>query len=187
MHQPNSFSLIYHKLSGIKSFFKKKILIWRGLSIEKGTKLGDISCDWPNKLMIGSDCDIQDGVDFRIWHPYDPESYVKIGNKVFIGHSCEFVCNTKITIGNDCLIASRTTFVDVGHGINPSTKMNMQGTIAEEITIEEDVWIGSSCVIIKGVTIGKGSVIAAGSLVNKSVPPYQIWGGVPAKFIKNRN
>ena len=186
MHQPNSFSLIYHKLSGIKSYFRKKILIWRGLRVEKGTHLGNISCDWPNKLIIGSDCDIQDGVDFKIWHPFDSDTYIKIGNKVFIGHACEFVCNTKITIGNDCLIASRTTFVDVGHRTDPNANMNVQGTIAEEITIEEDVWIGSSCVVIKGVTIGKGAIIAAGSLVNKSVPPYQIWGGVPAKFIKNR-
>ena len=187
MHQPNSFNLIYYKLSGIINLFKKKVWKWRGLTVAKGTKLGNISCDWPNKLIIGSDCDIQDGVDFKIWHPYDPESYIKIGNKVFIGHACEFVCNTKITIGNDCLIASRTTFVDVGHGTDPNSAMNTQGTIAEEITIEEDVWIGSSCVIIKGVTVGKGSVIAAGSLVNKSIPAYQIWGGVPAKFIKNRN
>ncbi len=186
MHQPNSFGLFYTKLFSLKNLLRKEILKWRGLQIDKGTKLGNISCDWPNKLMIGAACDIQDGVDFRIWHPYDPESYIKIGNRVFIGHACEFVCNTKITIGDDCLIASRTTFVDVGHGIDPSSKMNLQDTVAEEIKIEEDVWIGSSCVIIKGVTIGKGSVVAAGSLVNKSIPPYQIWGGVPAKFIKNR-
>jgi acetyltransferase-like isoleucine patch superfamily enzyme len=64
--------------------------------------------------------------------------------------------------------------------------MNLQDTVAEEIIVEDDVWIGTSCIVIKGVTIGKGSIVAAGSLVNKSIPPFQIWGGVPAKFIKNR-
>lgn len=186
MNQPGKFGILFNKLSGINSVFQKKVLQWRGLEIQKGSKLGKITCDWPNKLSIGADCDIQDGVDFRIWHPFKEDSYIQIGNRVFVGHACEFVCNTKIIIGDDCLIASRTTFVDVGHGILPDLKINEQETVAEEIILEEDVWIGSSCVIIKGVTIGKGSVVAAGSLVNKSIPPYQIWGGVPAKFIKNR-
>ena len=186
MKKPKLFGLVYHKLSGFSSYFHRCVLKWRGMSIQAETKLGRITCDWPNKLSIGSNCDIQDGVDFRIWHPYDLDSYIKIGNRVFIGHACEFVCNTKISIGDDCLIASRTTFVDVGHGILKGFKINEQDTVAQEIVLEEDVWIGSSCVVIKGVTIGRGSIVAAGSLVNKSIPPYQIWGGVPAKFLKNR-
>ena len=40
--------------------------------------------------------------------------------------------------------------------------------------------------ILKGVTIGKGSVIAAGAVINKDVPPYEIWGGVPARCIGKR-
>jgi len=51
------------------------------------------------------------------------------------------------------------------------------------IYIEEDVWFGCNVVVLKGVYIGKGAVIAAGAVVNKSIPPYEIWGGVPAKKI----
>ena len=40
--------------------------------------------------------------------------------------------------------------------------------------------------IMAGVSIGDGAIVAAGAVVTKSIPPYQIWGGVPAKFIKNR-
>ena len=39
---------------------------------------------------------------------------------------------------------------------------------------------------MKGVTIGKGSVIAAGAVVTKNVGEYEIWGGVPAKKLKDR-
>jgi chloramphenicol O-acetyltransferase type B len=49
-----------------------------------------------------------------------------------------------------------------------------------------DVWIGASVIVLDGVVIGDGAVIAAGSVVVKDVPPFQVWGGVPAKKIKSR-
>lgn len=55
-----------------------------------------------------------------------------------------------------------------------------------QIKIGNDVWIGSHVLIMGGVNIGNGAIIAAGSVVTKSVPPYQIWGGVPAKYIRHR-
>ena len=57
----------------------------------------------------------------------------------------------------------------------------------EFITIGNDVWIGSSALIVASVTIGHGAVIAAGSVVVKDDPPYAIVGGVPAKIIKMRH
>lgn len=54
----------------------------------------------------------------------------------------------------------------------------------KDVVIEEDVWIGCNCTILKGVTIGRSSIIAAGSLVIKDVPSYSIVGGIPAKVIK---
>ena len=54
------------------------------------------------------------------------------------------------------------------------------------VVIEDDVWCGANVTILKGVTIGRGSVIAAGSVVTRSIPPYSIAGGVPARVIKKR-
>jgi maltose O-acetyltransferase len=51
--------------------------------------------------------------------------------------------------------------------------------------IEDRVWIGANCVILKGVTVGANSVIAAGSVVTKDVPPFSIFAGVPATFLKH--
>lgn len=184
--QPTFFGLFAHRIKRSKSVLRKISLQLRGLRVKKGSLLGRLSCDWPNKLIIGMDCEIQDGVDFRSWQPFDKHSFIKIGDRVFIGHNCEFVINSRITIGNDCLIASKTTFVDVAHEYAKSAPIKSQPCITSEIIIEEDVWIGTSCVILKGVTIGCGSIIGAGSVVNKSIPKYQIWAGVPARFIKDR-
>ena len=54
------------------------------------------------------------------------------------------------------------------------------------VIIEDEVWIGANTVILQGVKIGHGSVIAAGAVVTKDVPSMEIWGGVPARKIKNR-
>ncbi len=55
-----------------------------------------------------------------------------------------------------------------------------------EIKVCDDVWIGHGAVILSGVTINQGAIVAAGSVVSKSVPPYAIVGGNPARIIKYR-
>ena len=52
--------------------------------------------------------------------------------------------------------------------------------------IEDEVWICANVTVLKGVRIGRGSVIAAGAVVTKDIPSMEIWGGVPARFIKKR-
>ncbi len=54
------------------------------------------------------------------------------------------------------------------------------------VVIEEDCWICSHAVILKGVTVGEGAVVAAGAVVNEDVPPYAIVAGVPARVVGNR-
>ena len=55
-----------------------------------------------------------------------------------------------------------------------------------EVHIEDDVFIGVNTIICNSVTIGKGAVIGAGSVVTKDIPPYQVWAGNPAHYIKDR-
>ena len=54
------------------------------------------------------------------------------------------------------------------------------------VHIGNDVWIGSNVIVVDGVTIGDGAIIAAGAVVTKDVPPYAIFGGIPAKLIRYR-
>jgi acetyltransferase-like isoleucine patch superfamily enzyme len=183
---PTRIGLLFNKLNNLSNKCRIIFLKLRGLDVKKGTRIGKISCEWPNNLIIGSNCDIQNDVDFRLGHPFDNECFIKLGDNVFIGRACEFVCSSKITIGNNCLIASNTTINDTGHEYIKHNKINKQPVTTKEIVIENDVWIGTSCVILQGVVIGQGAVIGAGSVVNKSIPEYEVWAGVPARFIKKR-
>jgi acetyltransferase-like isoleucine patch superfamily enzyme len=53
-----------------------------------------------------------------------------------------------------------------------------------DVIVKEDVWIGVNVTLLSGVTIGRGATVAAGAVVSKSMPPYCICGGIPAKVIK---
>jgi acetyltransferase-like isoleucine patch superfamily enzyme len=56
----------------------------------------------------------------------------------------------------------------------------------QDVVFEDDIWVGSGAIILKGVNIGRGSIIAAGAVVNKDVLPYTVVGGIPAKQISVR-
>lgn len=128
-----------------------------------------------------------------------------IGDRVHIG-GCTFISISSINIGNDVTIAWDCMFYDHNsHSVNWSERKN--DTIQEfkdlktygdliknknwdvvktaPITIEDKVWIGVGCKILKGVTIGEGAVIAAGSVVTRDVTPWTVWGGNPATFLKS--
>ncbi|MCX6132015.1 MAG: DapH/DapD/GlmU-related protein [Proteobacteria bacterium] len=53
-------------------------------------------------------------------------------------------------------------------------------------TIGNDVWIGANVVILDGIDIGMGAIVAAGSIVTKDIEAFGIYGGIPAKFIRQR-
>ncbi len=118
-------------------------------------------------------------------------SFVKCS--IELGHNVQFgpYCNisTDVKFGNNILLASNVYIIGRNdHQYNiPKQLIWNGGRCQENVTIiEDDVWIGHNCTILAGITISEGSIIAAGSLVNKNVPPCEIWGGVPAKKIRNR-
>ena len=58
---------------------------------------------------------------------------------------------------------------------------------SKEIVLKKGCWIGANSIILSGVTIGENSVVGAGSVVTKSIPPYVVAAGNPAKIIKEIN
>jgi acetyltransferase-like isoleucine patch superfamily enzyme len=92
-----------------------------------------------------------------------------------------------LIIGDDVHIAAHTVIVPMNHIYqDPKVPISQQGISKIGVTIEDDVWIGVSTVILDGVKIGKGAVIGAGAVVTKSVPAYSVAAGVPARVIKQR-
>lgn len=88
-----------------------------------------------------------------------------------------------ITIGRDVFIGAEAMLWTGTHEIGPPAKRCGPG-LAHPIVIGDGCWLGARVTVLGGVEIGAGSVIAAGALVNKSVPPNELWGGVPARFIR---
>lgn len=112
---------------------------------------------------------------------------ISIGNNVQFGKNSLIANN--VIFENDILIAANVSFVDkMDHDYSiPGTKLwNAPRGMRNVALVKSDVWIGNGAVIVGGVIIEEGSIIAAGSLVVKNVPQCEIWGGVPAKKIKDR-
>mgnify|MGYP001163566779 CR=1 FL=1 len=105
---------------------------------------------------------------------------LSFGNQVFLNNRVHISCSNKIKLG---------THVDVGDEclIIDNDFHNVGDTPSKDapIIIEDNVWIATRVIILKGVTIGEGSVIGAGSLVTKSIPSNSFAAGNPAKVIKS--
>lgn len=112
---------------------------------------------------------------------------IQIGNNVQFGSYCDITTSTHF--GNNILLARNVCIVGRrDHTYSDPLKTIWEGNRGNnELTnIEDDVWIGTSSIIMSGVTIGRGSIVAAGSVVTKSIPPCEIWGGSPAHKLKDR-
>ncbi len=111
---------------------------------------------------------------------------VVIGDRTRIGLGCVLIGPVKV--GNDIMFAQNIVVSGLNHGyIDIDVPPSQQEVETKQIIIEDDVWIGANAVITAGVTIGKHCVIAAGSIVTKSVPPYSVAGGNPARILRQYN
>ena len=121
-------------------------------------------------------------------------NHIEIGDDVYIGERASFICAvSKIHIGNGVMFGPNVTIRGGNHRIDMVGKRMIDITEQEkrkdddlDVWIEDDVWIGCNCTILKGVRIGTGSVVGAGSVVVKDIPPYSIYTGIPAKKIRKR-
>ncbi len=113
---------------------------------------------------------------------------ISLGDNVYVGDFCTISGDDgEVTIGNNVLIAAYTLIQAANHNFDRLDIPIMdQGHEPSFVHIEDDVWIGASCVICPGVRIGTGAVVGAGAVVTKDVPPFAVTGGVPAKVIRYR-
>ncbi len=135
----------------------------------------------------------QHGVNFR----FDPDgdySYKNIhaGDNVNLGvKPILMAAASTIHIGNNVMFGPEVVVIGGGHnttvcGQAMSEVHEKTGNEDLGVVLEDDIWVGSRAIILRGVCVGRGSVIGAGAIVTKSVPPYAIVGGNPARVLRFR-
>lgn len=162
---------------------------YRMLGVKIGANVhvgGKIHMAEPKAISIGNNVNLRGENWFSYTGPNPHEPHIVIGDNVFIGQQCEFNVNEHIVIGSNCLIGSGCKFIDGNHGIARDALIRTQPGKTAPIQVGEDVWLGSNVTVLQAVTIGRGAVVAAGAVVNKSIPEYEIWGGVPARKLRDR-
>lgn len=133
------------------------------------------------KIDIGENSRINLGVQIN-----NPQN-MKIGDNTYInGGVFSIGENSKIHIGNDCLISYNVHFRTASHHYeNKNELIRKQGEFEKDITIEDDVWVGYGAQIMPGVTIHSGAVIGAGAVVIRDVAPYTVVGGGSGQGYQN--
>lgn len=154
---------------------------WRWFAVRLDFLAFDHWLPW-SQIEVGEGTLVHPSVTFR-----SPEN-IKIGKHVRLQPNCALWAspNGPITIGDHTGMGPGTMIFASNHQFAPGRPYHEQPWTEKAVTIGKDVWIGSGCIILPGVTIGDHCVVAAGSVVTKDVPRGTMVGGVPAQFIKHR-
>ena len=157
---------------------------------EGGVKIGDNFC-FTSGDSLNPICRNLRGVFFSML----PDSKIEIGNNVGMSSTCIWVMKS-VSIGNNVHIGGDSIILD--NDAHPQNYLERRDEFLNlvsrqeyldrikscPIVIQDDVWIGARCIILKGVHIGAKSIIAAGSVVTRDIPAGVIAGGNPCRIIK---
>jgi acetyltransferase-like isoleucine patch superfamily enzyme len=138
------------------------------------------------RIEIGAHTQIYDFVCIRA---VGGDGNLSMGSHCYINPGCVIYTGNGITMGDYVLLAPGVMLMPTNHAFTRrDIEIRHQGFMPSKggITIEDDVWIGANSVILDGAHIEKGAVIAANSIVASRVLAYEVWGGSPAKKIKER-
>lgn len=112
-----------------------------------------------------------------------------VGDCSYVGEnsSIQVSKGTTVTIGQNCRISHNVRMYTASALADVDFRFSDAGAKkVGDIIIKDYVWIGANVFINPGVTIGENSVVGANSVVTKDVPPFSIYGGVPAKLIRKK-
>jgi maltose O-acetyltransferase len=121
-------------------------------------------------------------------------STISVGEDVSLGErACLIASRSRILIGSHVMFGPEVTIRGGNHRTDVVGRL-MKSIRDEEkrpeddrgVVIEDDVWVGARAVILSGVRIGRGAVVGAGAIVTKSIPPYAIVVGNPARLLRFR-
>lgn len=184
-------SFIHESAAVVDTRMADGIKVYREASVENTvlsdfSKIDDFSIVKNSRLdenaSVGRRCMVMDSVLGRSTYLNDN---VHVMSSV-IGKYCSISWNVSIGGANHTI--ERLSTCPLNKIVNtPYVREEIFPSLREEpLTIGNDVWIGANACVIRGVHIGNGAVVAAGAVVTKSVPPYAIVAGVPARTIRYR-
>lgn len=161
---------------------------WRlqGMAIGRRSIVRSLHANWPHKIAIGDDCQIEPDVVFKFDGVWSPGQAIEIGARTFIGRATEFNIVDGVRIGAHALIGAGCKFIDHDHGVAPDQPIGEQRVTHAPICVGREAWLGASVIVLQGVSIGDGAIIGAGAVVTRSVPAGEIWAGVPARRLGSR-
>jgi acetyltransferase-like isoleucine patch superfamily enzyme len=161
-----------------------------GLQKGKGVFISPLCHIMPSvrgsKIVIGDYTQIYDFVCIRA---VGGNGDIRIGAHCYINPGCVLYSGNGITMGDYVLLAPGVIIVPTNHAFaRRDIPIRCQGFQPSKggILIEEDVWIGANSVVLDGSRIARGAIIAAGSVVTSAISSYEIWGGVPAVKLRDR-
>lgn len=171
-----------------RSFASKVRIIYFtacGVKISGNIYLGTISLPrYPSSIKLDPGVALDDGV-ILLASDYRGDLLIEIGSNTYINRNSFIDASYSILIGSDCMIGPGCYITDHDHTISSCLPPSAGPLIGSPTVIQDRVWLGANCVILKGVTIGCGSVIGAGSVVTSDVPPFSVYAGVPARYLKS--
>lgn len=114
---------------------------------------------------------------------------IQIGNHVGMS-GVILASRSSIAIGDHTKLGGNVRIFDHNyHSLNPDNRrdshLDNRDVKTEPVVIGEDVFVGTNAIILKGVTIGDRAIVAAGSVVIRSIPSDEVWGGNPASCIRD--
>lgn len=168
-----------------KLFFSKARLVRFPIDIRNKKNI-----DFGVNLTTGIGCRIE---CFPIKQTDD--KLLKFGKNVQINDYVHITAAYSVEIGNNVLMASKIYISDCSHGSyignsddsDPRVTPTDRTLSVKPVKIQDNVWLGEFVSVLPGVTIGEGTIVGANSVVTKSLPPYVIAVGAPAKPIKFYN
>jgi len=109
-----------------------------------------------------------------------PHGTLTFGDGVRINYGASIYAETDITIGHRVRIGPYVSIADTDfHDLYVRSRRPSGAAVR----IDDDVWLGTRSMVLKGVHIGRGAVIAAGAIVTANVPPFAVAAGIPARVI----
>lgn len=144
----------------------------------------------PGSLALEAGSTVCDGSILSFGDEQNGRGRIQIGERTWIGQYNNLRAGGgDIRIGRECLVSQFCSLVAANHAHARGASIQSQGSESSPtgVVLADDVWLGAGCAVMPGVSIGRGAIVAANAVVTRSIPEFEIWGGVPARKIGERS